>query len=158
MNLLSAKIFSVDPNIGGLVSVPPRLSCLNWWCDFFLNTLTASLNKVGIRLESILLISIWWSVIGNLGWFSQTKFAPKWLADWIISVASNLHGHVKMLFRPSLVYVTVWAKTRHVRTQLELKFILLPQLIATLNKYACSLPPLANVDWSAFSECFLPTM
>ena len=36
----------------------------------------------------------------------------------------------------------------------KLKFILLPQLIATLNNYACSLPPLANVDWSAFPECF----
>ena len=41
---------------------------------------------------------------------------------------------------------------------LKLKFILLPQLIATLNNYACSLPPLANVDWSAFPECFLPIM
>ena len=41
---------------------------------------------------------------------------------------------------------------------LKLKFILLPQLIATLNDYACSLPPLANVDWSAFLECFLPTI
>ena len=41
---------------------------------------------------------------------------------------------------------------------LKLKFILLPQLIATLNNYACSLPPLANVDWSAFPKCFLPTM
>ena len=35
---------------------------------------------------------------------------------------------------------------------LKLKFILLPQLIATLNNYACSLHPLANVDWSAFPE------
>ena len=26
----------------------------------------------------------------------------------------------------------------------KLKFILLPQLIATLNNYACALPPLAN--------------
>ena len=41
---------------------------------------------------------------------------------------------------------------------LKLKFILLPQLIATLNNYACALPPLANVDWSAFPGCFLPTM
>ena len=41
---------------------------------------------------------------------------------------------------------------------LKLKFILLPQLIATLNNYACLLPPLANVDWSAFPECFLATM
>ena len=41
---------------------------------------------------------------------------------------------------------------------LKMKFILLPQLIATLNNYACALPPLANVDWSAFPECFLPTM
>ena len=36
----------------------------------------------------------------------------------------------------------------------KLKFILLPQLVATLNSYACSLPPLANVDWSTFPECF----
>ena len=34
----------------------------------------------------------------------------------------------------------------------KLKFILLPQLIATLNNYACSLPPLANPDWSACAE------
>ena len=34
------------------------------------------------------------------------------------------------------------------------KFILLPQLIAKLNNYACSLPPLANVDWSAFYSAF----
>ena len=40
----------------------------------------------------------------------------------------------------------------------KLKFILLPQLIATLNNYACSLPPLAKVDWSAFPEWFLPTL
>ena len=41
---------------------------------------------------------------------------------------------------------------------LKLKFILLPPLISTLNNYACPLPPLANVDWSAFPVCFLPTM
>ena len=40
----------------------------------------------------------------------------------------------------------------------KLKFILLPQSIATLNNYACLLPPLAKVDWSAFPECFLLTM
>ena len=34
----------------------------------------------------------------------------------------------------------------------KLKFILLPQLIATLNNYACSLPPLAKFDWSAFPK------
>ena len=33
----------------------------------------------------------------------------------------------------------------------KLKFILLSQLIAN---YACSLPPLATVDWCAFPECF----
>ena len=37
----------------------------------------------------------------------------------------------------------------------KLKFILLPQLMATLNNYACSLPPLVNVDWSAFPKCFV---
>ena len=47
--------------------------------------------------------------------------------------------------------VTVWAKTQHVRTQTEIHFI------APAN-YACALPPLASVDWSAFPECFLPTM
>ena len=36
----------------------------------------------------------------------------------------------------------------------ELKFILLPQLI---NNYARSLPPLTNVNWSAFLECFMVT-
>ena len=36
---------------------------------------------------------------------------------------------------------------------LKLIFILLLQLKATLNNYACSLPPLANVDSSAFPEC-----
>ena len=36
----------------------------------------------------------------------------------------------------------------------RLKFILLPQLITTLNNYASSLPPLANVNWSAFLERF----
>ena len=36
----------------------------------------------------------------------------------------------------------------------KLKFNLLPQLIATLNNYACSPPRLANVNWSAFPEGF----
>ena len=40
----------------------------------------------------------------------------------------------------------------------KLKFILLPQLIATLNNYACSLPPLVNVNWSTFPKCFMLTM
>ena len=40
----------------------------------------------------------------------------------------------------------------------KLKFIVLPQLVAILNNYACSLPPLANVNWSAFPQCFLLTM
>ena len=36
----------------------------------------------------------------------------------------------------------------------KLKFILLPQVIATLNSYACLLTPLVNVNCSAFPECF----
>ena len=36
----------------------------------------------------------------------------------------------------------------------KLKFILLPELIATLNEYAWLLPPLANVNWFVFPECF----
>ena len=36
----------------------------------------------------------------------------------------------------------------------KLKFILLPQLKATQNNYACSLLPLAYVDWSAFQSAF----
>ena len=51
------------------------------------------------------------------------------------------------------LYVTVWAKNRHVCTQTEIHFIA-PDYIATLNNYTCSLPPLAKVDWSAFPECF----
>ena len=40
----------------------------------------------------------------------------------------------------------------------KLKFILLPQLIATLNNYSCSLPPLVIVNWSAFPKCSKLTM
>ena len=36
----------------------------------------------------------------------------------------------------------------------KLKFILLPQLIAALNNYACSLPPLVNVDWLLSMNAF----
>ena len=36
----------------------------------------------------------------------------------------------------------------------KLKFILLPQLIVTLNNYACSLPLVAYVDWYAFQGAF----
>ena len=50
-------------------------------------------------------------------------------------------------------HVTVWDIFTY-----KLKFILLPQLITTLNKYACWLLSLANVDWSAFPECFLLTL
>ena len=50
----------------------------------------------------------------------------------------------------------VWAKTQHVRTKTEVH--LLPQLTTTLNNYACSLPPLVIIDWSAFPECFSPTI
>ena len=38
----------------------------------------------------------------------------------------------------------------------KLKFILLPQLVATINNYACLLPPLVN--WSAFPELLLLIM
>ena len=48
-------------------------------------------------------------------------------------------------------------KTRLVRTQTEIHFIA-PAYSYTINNYACALPPLANVEWSAFPECFLPTM
>ena len=56
-----------------------------------------------------------------------------------------------------VIYVTVCEQKPDMFAH-KLKFILLPQLIATLNNYACSLPPLANVDWSVFPECFLPIM
>ena len=36
----------------------------------------------------------------------------------------------------------------------KLIFILMPQLIATLNNYGCSLFPLANVNWSGFLSTF----
>ena len=42
------------------------------------------------------------------------------------------------------------SKSRYVCTQTEIHFISLAY--RTLNNYACLLPPLANVDWSAFSE------
>ena len=37
----------------------------------------------------------------------------------------------------------------------KLKFILLPQLLVIPTHYTCSLPPLANVDWSLFPKYFL---
>ena len=61
------------------------------------------------------------------------------------------HNHLKQYY-VCIINVTVWAKPA-IFTY-ELKFILLPQLIATLNNYACSPPPLANVNWSASPECF----
>ena len=45
--------------------------------------------------------------------------------------------------------VTVLVESKHVRTQTEIRFI-----APTLNNYACSLPPLGSVSWSAFPECF----
>ena len=43
---------------------------------------------------------------------------------------------------------------------LKLKFILLSQLIATLNNYACSLPPLAKVcfPWMPFADHVNPRL
>ena len=101
-------MLSVDPNIGGLTSVPSHLSCLKWCVSCLLNLSTASLNKTGIKPERALHISTWWSIIGNLGRFSQTTSAPKGLAGWIISVANKLHGDAKTLFKTSYVYVTAY--------------------------------------------------
>ena len=52
----------------------------------------------------------------------------------------------------AVVYVTVCATTDMFAC--KLKFILLPQLIAIQNNYACSLLSLANVNWSAFQSAF----
>ena len=101
-------MLSVDPNIGGLTSVPFHLSCLKWRLSCVLNTGTASSNKTGIRLERALHISTWWTIIGNLGRFSQTTSAPKGLAGWIINVANKLHGDAKTRFKTSYVYVTAY--------------------------------------------------
>ena len=40
----------------------------------------------------------------------------------------------------------------------KLKFILLAQLITTLNSYPCAVSLLVNVDWSAFLENNLLTL
>ena len=50
--------------------------------------------------------------------------------------------------------MTIWVKTRHVHTQTEIHFIA-PAYGYTLNNYACALPPLANLDWSAFPEYYI---
>ena len=50
-----------------------------------------------------------------------------------------------MFKRPGLC-VTGSAITNHAHAQTEITVILLPQLIATLNNYAVSLPPLAHVN------------
>ena len=51
----------------------------------------------------------------------------------------------------------MWAKTSHVCAQTEIHLIA-TAFIATLINYGCSLPPLANVDWSVFPEGFLLMM
>ena len=69
----------------------------------------------------------------------------------------HIHTYVTALYHMSVcLCVTGSAKSSHVCMQTE--FISLFQLIATLNNYACSLPLLAHVNWSAFPECILLTM
>ena len=79
---------------------------------------------------------------------------------WYMSTNDGTTFYLLMYISPGIILslvvgiiVTAWAKTRHVHTQTENHFIAPAQ-----NNYACSLPPLAKVDWSAFPECFLPTM
>ena len=52
---------------------------------------------------------------------------------------------------------TIWAKIQHIHIQTEIHFIV-SAYSYTVNNYTYSLPPLANVDRSAFTECFLLTV
>ena len=47
-----------------------------------------------------------------------------------------------------LTYVTRFAKTDHVRTKIEIRF--LAQLIAVLNSYPYTMSAMARLKWSAF--------
>ena len=58
----------------------------------------------------------------------------------------NVHGYMLLYEQKPAIFAQ----------QTEINFI--AQLITTLNKYACSSPPLTNVNWSALPECFLLTM
>ena len=69
-----------------------------------------------------------------------------------ITISNKQSEYLIIPFSTTFRYVTIWAKISHVCIQTEIH--LLPQLIATLNNYACSLPPLVNANWSASQECF----
>ena len=83
---------------------------------------------------------------------SATYIALSWLSSYsIICINFIMPVSCNRCMQPAL------QQPSHVCTQV--KFILLsPQLIATLNNYSCSLPPLANVNYFAFPEFFLPTI
>ena len=70
--------------------------------------------------------------------------------------AERCQSTCSMLFHPWLVFAGS-AKTSHVPTQPEACFIA-PSYKTMLNNYAYLLPPLANVNWSAFPERFLPAI
>ena len=78
----------------------------------------------------------------------------------LLQAFTTLIGHLfvcEFMWSPQInKIVTVWANPA--MFAYKLKFILLPQPIATLDNYVYSLFPLANVDSSAFPECFLMTI
>ena len=76
----------------------------------------------------------------------------KWLLLWLYSLK---YHQAQSLMCEALVQVGL-SEQKSAWFVYQLKLILLHQLIATLNNYvqACSLPLLANDNWSAFPECF----
>ena len=84
-------------------------------------------------------------------WREQHRATPQKVPDKV-TVPCLIYTHILYI---ALAHKWLYDQKPDLFTH-NLKFILLPQLIVTT--YAWSLPPLANVDWSAFPECFLLTM
>ena len=70
------------------------------------------------------------------------------IVTFLTEYTLNVHGYMLMCEQKSAIFTQ----------QTEINFLSPSQLITTLNNYACSSPPLANINWSAIPECFLLTM
>ena len=80
--------------------------------------------------------------------FTYTTSSPCYL--WSNREVERAVKTIKSLLKKNDTHTLHWwymwlSEQKSDMFALKLKFIFLPQLIATLNNYACSLPPLANV-------------
>ena len=98
--------------------------------------------------------------------YSNFSFSTRWIpTSFIISSSYKstkccqsmfllLHTRKRLISTYKVTHQKWLSEKKSDMLAYKLKLILLAQLIATLNDYACSLPPLAKVIWSAFPEGF----